>query len=417
MAKNKKASKTKTSLAHQFGGFASLLNNTSGTFKIGPKELRNLSRANPFVAVAINKIKQKLTKKKWVISPKDPKSTENLDVYIDYIKRLLEEPNQQDDTYRTLIAKMLDDLLVFDDGIIEKVRNQRGEVMELYHVDGSTIKEERDSQGYFQSPAFKQFLPSNLGGIPDAVFEQQDIMKFQANPQGGENIGKGYSPVEMVISSVVSGIRAMLYNTSYFSEGALPPAMINLKGVESEEVVAFKNAFESQLQGNPHANAYTNAETIDVKLLRPSNQEMQFYELNLWLARIVISAFDLSPQDFGLTMDVNRSTADSQSEITSSGIENYQDIIEEEINMDLIQDLAQVNPKFGLLEFKFEKPQNLDDMKKQVDIDEKHIKIGTRDPNELRVRDGLDKLEVKKEEPIAAKKEVISKSHLHELYG
>jgi phage portal protein BeeE len=285
----KKQSKSQSSLSAQFNNsYRSLVTDDNGEFRIGYKELRNLAVANPFVAVAINKIKQKVVKAEYVIKAKDPKDGVNYKVEIDYIKALLKNPNQQDDTYRTLISKVMDDVLTLDIGVIEEVRNGRGEIMELYYVDGATIRERRDQYGYFESPAYVQFLPRNAGTVPDASFEANELMILQANPKKDL---RGFSPVEMVISSVVAGIRAAIYNNSQLSDQKLPPSIINLKGVGTEEIVQFKQAFEAQLAGKPWSNAYTNAEDLDVTLLRPSNQEMQFFELNLWLARIVISAF------------------------------------------------------------------------------------------------------------------------------
>lgn len=404
-----KSSKVKATLADQFG-YSQYFTNTADT-GYGYRELRNLANANPFVAIAINKIKQKAARAEWVVKPKE-KEAKGLDLYTDYVTNLLKTPNQQDDTYTTLMKKTLDDLLTIDQGIWEKVRNQRGEVMELYHVDGATIQEKRDNYGYFEDVAYVQFLPNNAGGTPDAIFAKDDIMKFQANPQASSTKGRGKSPVELVLLSVVSGIRALQYNTSVFTNSAIPDSMINLKGVSTEEITAFKQAFEAQLKGNYHANAYTNAEAIDIKLLRPSNQEMQFYELNLWLARIVISAFDMSPQDFGLTMDVNRSTADQQSNISKEGgLSTYLDLIEEEINVDLIQDLASVDRRFNEVEFKFVKAKDLTELKTQAEIDTMQINSGTRSADELRSRDGLDPLEIK---PV---KDEVQKSKLYQFYG
>lgn len=392
----RKKAEDKSTLATQFG-FTRYLNNSQATqWRIGAVELRNLARANPFVSVAINKVKQRVVRSVYVIRPKDPtKKPDEFREHIEYIENLLANPNQQNDTYRTLVSKTLDDLLVLDQGVWEKVKNLKGEVVELYHVDGASIRENRDKYGYFESPAYLQFLPLNSSPQPDATFEQDEIMYFQANPQSGDLLGKGYSPVEMVVGTVIAGIQAMLYNTTYFSESAAPPFIVNLKGVGTDEIKQFKIAFESELRGNPHANAFTNAENLEIAPLRPNNQEMQFYELNLWLARVVISAFDLSPQDFGLTMDVNKSTSESQEKVSrDGGIATYLDLIQEEINKDLIGDLANYDPKFGELTFEYIKVRNLEEEKTQAEIDSAQVKNGTRTANELRQRDGLDPLEV-----------------------
>jgi hypothetical protein len=149
-------------------------------------------------------------------------------------------------------------------------------------------------------------------------------------------------------------------------------------------------AFKEQLNSGSWASPFTNAEKADIKLLRPTNQDMQFYELNLWLTRIICSEFEISPQEIGLTMDVNRSTASSQDEITSEGMDNVLKVISEEINGDLIGDLAlNVDDRFSELEFVWNIDINLSE-KERAEIDEIHVKNGLRTVDELRARDGLD---------------------------
>lgn len=391
--KDNKKSKTQSTLATQFSGG---LINKVGKVQITPRMLRNLSKANPFVAIAISKLKQRVAKTPWIFKAKDEKKQKQLQKKIDALTALFKKPNNQNDTFRTLLVKTVDDILVFDQGVWEKVKNMKGEIVYLFHVPGYTIYANRDDFGDFKEAAYLQYVDS-ANSIPiteknaNAEFAQDDLMIFQANPSSEmDEIDRGISPVEQIISTIVAGIQALLYNTSTFSESALPPAIINLKGVPTAELTAFKQAFEAQLKGNPHANAYTNAEVMDAKLLRPSNQEMQFYELNLWLARVVISAFDLSPQDFGLTMDVNKSTSESQDKLSKEGgIATYLDVISEEINGDFMEDMALTDPDFAEIEFTWHIEDKVDPLK-QAQIDNIRVSTGIDDVNELRIRDGKE---------------------------
>jgi hypothetical protein len=212
---------------------------------------------------------------------------------------------------------------------------------------------------------------------------------FQINPQGQNGkIGWGLSPVEAVIHTVLSSLQAMIYNTSFFDQNSLPPYIANLAGVPVAELVRFREEFIKQAENGAWKGAFTNSDKLDLKMLRPTNQDMQFFELNQWLARIVFAAFELSPQDFGLTMDINKATSESQERL-EQGITNVLTCISEEINGDLLLDLVDLDPKFGEIEFAFEAESKLD-AKVQAEIDQIYLQNQVTTPNEVRVRDGRD---------------------------
>lgn len=373
-------------------------------FQINAQNLRNLANANPIVKICINRLKKTISKSPYIIKAIDKKENDALKPEIDFLKKLLKTPNNNNETFRTLMIKTLDDVLILDQGIIEKVKNIKGEIKELYHVDGSTIKSMYDDYGILESPAFEQYLrPGDRE--PSASFEKEDLLIFQSNPKSqNDMLGKGESPLEGVILTVLTSINALIYNASIFDESKIPPAIVNLKGFSPELLKQFKQNFESQIQGKQWTNAYTNAEDMNFQLLRPNNQDMQFYELNLWLFRIICAAYDLSPQEFGFTMDINKATAQSQENISKKGgYEIYADVVAEEINNSIIGDLALINPKFSRVEFAWDLEDRNDDLK-QAQIDEIYTRIGKVLPNELRIRDGEDPLTYDQELSIAMNK-------------
>lgn len=374
-------------------------------FGITYRQLRNLCESNDLVKIVANRLKHSVLKVPWHIVPKqksqdtaEMKATQQkLQPEIDYITSLLERPNSNGDTFRTLFTPTLKDTLVIDNGIIEKVRDSAGNIVELYHVDGATVKPCIDKAGLYKDPAYKQYLDyqDSLLGTPIgkkepvAEFTVNDLLIFQVNPKGEAGmVGYGESPVEMIVRTVLMSVQAMLYNSEFFNSDKLPPYLVNLEGVKTPDLLAFKEAFISQLQGKPWAGAFTNAKDLKVQGLRPTNLEMQFQDYNLWLAKIIFGAFEVSPQDLGFTLDVNKATAQVQRDITKSqGVANLMDVIAEEINMDLIPDLANGNQKFKELEFVWEQ-QDQTDLKVQAEVDEIYLKWGKVTVDELRLRDG-----------------------------
>lgn len=365
---------------------------------ITAQTLRDVAAANPIARVCIRKIKQKVAKSPFLIRIKDDEARKNpelrkqLKPYMDYVFHLLHKPNDDDDTFRTITSKMLEDALVLDMGVWEKVRNPRGEIVQLYQVDGATIRPNLDDLGQFQKDAYYQYLTQGQAE-PDAKFFKDDLCIFMADPKGeAGHVGYGRSPIEDIINTVLTSIQANAYNQSYFDESKLPPAVFNMKGVANDQLIKFKNQWEASMDKGQHQSAFTNAEALTIQLLRGTNQEMQFYELSLWLARIIFGAFELSPQEVGFTQDINKATAEVQQDITEQGgYSTYLDLIAEEINVDIIEDLGNIDARFREIEFAWDIREELDP-KTQAEIDQIRITSGIDTPDEIRQRDGKDPL-------------------------
>lgn len=396
MAEDKKTKElsNKYTLADQFSGRGKVFKDTDGKKSrrkpgVDSQSLRNLSRNNDVVRIVIDRVKHRVTKTPWFIRAKDDKQQESLKTFIDYVTTLLEFPNDNDDTFRTLMSKVTEDILVLDRGCVEKVRNTKGEIVQLYQVDGSTIYPNIDEYGMYQEPAYYQFLSGEIQ--PTASLENVDLLTFMMNPSGeAGRQGYGSSPVENIISTVMTSLQAMIYNADYFDSTKIPPFWANLSGVGVDDLKRFSTAFKEQVASGNWESPFTNAEKADIKTLRPTNQDMQFQDFNVWLARIVCSEFEISPEEIGLTMDSNRSTSQEQKSITSEGIDNVLRVISEEINNDLIGDLAEtLDKRFNEVEFAWDIDIEMDE-KERAEIDDITIKNGSRTVDELRGRDGLD---------------------------
>jgi HK97 family phage portal protein len=408
-AKGKKSKEVKDSLAYGvlnsfFGN--PVINTKDGRKKPSPwpaRELRSLALNNNIVRICINFIKHAVVKTKYIIRPKNKEGEGKYGKEIEYIEKLLQYPNDNDDTARTLLSQILEDILVLDMGVMEKVRNTDGYVIELHSVDGSTIRPNLDEYGLFGDMAYYQYLDMGASK-PTAEFSKDDLLVFQVNPQVANGYrGYGLSPVEAVIHTVTTQLLAMQYNATYFDETRLPAYLANLKNVPVEHIKKFKEEFDAQLLNKNWAGAWTNAEALDFKLLRPSNTDMQFNELNTWLARVIFGAFEVSPQSLGFTMDMNRATAEVQDRNTKeSGIANILDVIAEEINNDILGDLAMYNRNFEGIEFAWDIQNKLDE-RMQADVDKIYLEANVIDGNEVRSRMGLEPVDFaahKDEKPV-----------------
>jgi len=143
--KSKKSKEVKT-LADQFNRPQTTGRRKPG--RVSYQQLRNIAQNNDLISTVVTRLKKSVVKVPWHIRPKGffmspdekQKAADNLKPEIEYVTDLLRRPNSNDDTFRTLFIKVLDDILVLDNGVTEKVKNVAGAVIELYQVDGSTIQ-------------------------------------------------------------------------------------------------------------------------------------------------------------------------------------------------------------------------------------------------------------------------------------
>ena len=101
---------------------------------------RNWGEHSEWVRAAISVRKTQVSSAEWDIVPY------NTDIEVDNkrmakrIKALFDTPNATVDSFRSFVEPIVEDLLVLDAGAIEKVRNLRGETVQLWAVDGGTIR-------------------------------------------------------------------------------------------------------------------------------------------------------------------------------------------------------------------------------------------------------------------------------------
>jgi HK97 family phage portal protein len=361
--------------------------------KIADSLMKDISYACAIARVCIMRLQNAVLTTEYYIKTKKDADPKGYTQQIEYIENLLSMPNANDDTFRTLFSKTLEDIATTRmGGVIEKVRNPKGEVVELYHVDATTIKPCIDDYGQFEEVAYKQYLEGNESS-PDAEFSKDDLLIFQLYPLGGKNTGTQTSIVDNIIGTIIAQVQAVNFNSSYFNSSQIPPGIFNLAGADATALKALKESFENAMQANQHAVAFTSAETLSYEKLRPTNQDMQYYEWNMFLVKVIVSAFGLSIQDIGMTEDVNRATAEVQQDTSKSyGVKNFLSVIQEEMNVDLLRDLADVDPKFKDIEFRFKEVDQIDE-KTQAEINAIKIKSGEKTVNEIRKENGDEPLE------------------------
>ncbi len=383
-----------------------------GLSKPGSISYDTLRRAANSVHVAricINALKEKITKTKWVIKATDPSKKVN-DEEKGKVEQLLRHPNRNSETFRTLLDKMLEDLLVLDAVSIEKTRYPNGELAELYFVDSATIRPVFDEYGNqdvdiplktsenggnteMLPVSYLQILNNSQYGGPEsgdiiAAWPKKDMIHFHMHPQGSmEGFGYGLSPIEGVLSVVANLLNADNYNSTYFEEGSFPPIVLHLAGqISQRDAEAFREYMYQEMTGNFHRPAFMaggeKMEVIDLK--SDSNRDMQFMEYTIWLAKLMAAAYGLSPQDIGITDSVgSKNVAETQKDISQAmGYGSILALLTQVINEQIIDDFG-----FEDIEFEWVAPDTMDPQIAGTIYDQA-LKNGTMTVNEVREKIG-----------------------------
>lgn len=311
--------------------------------KSNVKLFRSWSEHSEWVRAAINVRKSQVSSAEWDIVPANP------DVEVDNkrlakrIKALFDTPNVAATSFRSFIEPVVEDLLVLDAGSIEKVRNLRGETVQMWGVDGGTIRvsalwdgDPREAR-YFWYPDHQE----------RARWLNEEFIYMMANPRTYSPVG--LSPMETLKATIDAELGGHEYNRRQV-QAAAPDGMLDLgEGVRPEQVEQFKSYWLSEVAGRG-AMAFLGG-TKNAKFIpfRESNRDMQFLEWQEYLVRKIAAVFGLAPQDLGITMDVNRSTSEVQSEHTEDrGLRPLLALIQDYFTREVVWDPAFGGPENNL---------------------------------------------------------------------
>jgi HK97 family phage portal protein len=304
---------------------------------------RNWSEHSPWVRAAVNVRKTQISSAEWDIVPYDKENKKYSEALAAEIKGLFDAPNPRADSFRTFIEPIIEDICVLDAGVIEKVRTLRGGLAEMWGVDGGKIKVNSLWDGDEAEPRY-YWYPD---GYARSSFRNEDMIYMMANPATYRVVG--LSPVEtlkMVIDSELSGSD---YNTRQV-QNAAPDGMLDLgEGVRPEKVEEFKSYWNAEVAGKGAMAFIGGSKNPKFIPFRSTNREMQFLEWQIYLVRKIAAVFGLSPQDLGVTFDINRATSEVQAEQTEDrGLRPLLALIQDYLTREIVWDKGFGGPENNL---------------------------------------------------------------------
>ena len=312
--------------------------------------IRDISRSI-YVYSIINRIIDEIVTTKWDIIPKEgvtitPELEKTRREMIEFFKN----PNSMNIGFEDFARQILLDTLVLDSGVIVKVFNQFGEMVEMKAVDGGTITKNPDIFNTFNDRSeliLDQFnvsfdIPQNrnmteqekikLNGIQTQfktiyndtaayfqysnfsnasapiAFGKREIVYLQKNPSPGGVYSYG-SPVQASVDTAMSLIFGGKYNLDYFLNGNTPEGIIKVAGADPETLNAVKEKLQNKMQITDnnfgisrrigHNLPAVSAENVEFIPINFTSKDLEIITQAKWFIRLMWQMFGLSPDEMG----------------------------------------------------------------------------------------------------------------------
>lgn len=317
----------------QSAGTASLLLHERG--KVRPANaamFRNWAEHSPWVRAAINVRKTQVSQSEYDIVPFDQKKPFDKKRQKE-LKELFDQPNQMVETFRDFVEPVVEDALVLDAGVVEKERTLGGDIFALHGVDGARIKVNALWDGDEGVPRY-YWAPTPLVEVP---ILNSDMLYIMTNPRTYSVVGlANLETLKMTIDAEIDGAS---YNARQVRNAA-PDGLLHLgEGIREDRVEAFRAFWNAEIAGRGALAITGGGKQPSFIPFRATNRDMQYTEWLEYLVRQICAVFLISPQDLGLTFDINRATGEVQQELTEDRglrplLGRFQDIFTREIVWD-----------------------------------------------------------------------------------
>ena len=300
-----------------------------------PRIYRHWAKSSEWVRGAISIRRSQVSSAEWDIVPYDQRRPYSKRMQ-DRVRDLFRTPNPANDSYRTFVEPVIEDLLTLDAGCVEKVRNLNGDLLELWPVDGALVKVNALWDG---NPDTARYFWYPDGFTESARWRNEDFVYMIGSPRTDSPIG--LPPLETLRATVEAEMAAHEYNRRQV-ENAAPDGIINLgEGFTEPQVNRFREFFESEVAGRGPLGFIGGSKDPGFIKFRDSNRDQQFLEWQIYLVRKIAVVFGLTPQDLGVTFDVNRSTSEIQLQVSEDrGLRPLMSLLQEYLTEECVWDRA-----------------------------------------------------------------------------
>lgn len=205
---------------------------------------------------------------------------------------------------------------------------------ELYYEDGATIKVYTDWDG---NPKKPRYLYEEVGTNTKVPLRNDELICISMNPA---TYRLGLSPVQFLRQTIQAEMRA-IQSATHIVDMKPAPHIVQIPGAHQTQITNLKNNYDSEVAGRKELFWMGGENEAKVFSLTFSARDNQWLEWQQWLARKIATAFQISPQQFGFTADINRSNGEIQQQLyEDTGLIPLLLLLEEYLNRELLMDFC-----------------------------------------------------------------------------
>ena len=370
-----------------------------------PYQYWKLYRTSPDVRACVDSINRRVSTWDWYckpnIEPSDPRYMELLEV-----SRKIEEwltiPNEDNETWQELTQKFVLDMLLYDSGVIEKVKDGEGNIKELVAYLGCEFFPVVDVHGslleYIQItedwtvPAFK--VEGEV--VINERFPKDDILYLKLFPNTRSSVG--FPLLESVINEVMTVLLGSQHAVQALDADEVPPGILVIGGIAGAAADRAKAELKA-LRGKDHKIRLLHSaqpDGVDAKWveLRHTPKDLELIDVIKQMQRAIWRVFGVMPVELGEMGTMPRATANAQLDVSASHlIVPILELIQAKYNNSVIPEVTRLfgEEYVGLINFHFDREARLTPSE-QYDMARKHevlVKSGVMTINEARNEIGL----------------------------
>ncbi len=341
----------------------------------------------PVARKAINTIKDRVAGMRWRVQPRKGRAVGELPDGAERVRILTEvfEAPNSDDSFRSFAEQVLEDLIVGGFGAAElRLTEDAARPLELWPVDGATIKMKTDWDGRTDSTRYVQ-VTGKLGPEANISLNDDELMYIRLNPRTHTPFGLGR--LEVAFETINEFLCAHRFAAKLASNSVVQYALW-LKDMTPEHHERLIRWWQDEIEGTgrvPILSVESKPEVLHFGTGTDADLRLQWQQ---FLLRIIADAFDLPPMFLGVEGDVNRSTAGELSvHAFQTAIVPTARLFAEHLTRDAIAKKLGWND----LEFVFIDVDAPNEME-QAQVQEILLRSGVLTVNEVRVMRGLPEL-------------------------
>jgi hypothetical protein len=299
----------------------------------------------------------------------------------------------EENSWFSLVHNILDDLLTIDRGVLYKIRNEKGELVALTPLDGTTIKPIVNEE----TGAIEYYVQEVDGEVVHDCMDKKDIVIFKQNYSPDVYLyGYGIPPLEVLYTVVLTDIFIDKGNLDYYKKGgSVPEGIIAIEPPGEAEGDPYPQLSREQLEGiQRQLQALLIGDHTQIPIVsggkftwidfKGKRRDMQYKELADYVARKICAVYQVSPQDVGILEGANKAVAEVMASLTKAkGLEPLLSTISRGFDS-VIKEFR----KEGDLKLWFD-DEDLEKERERWTITQGQLSAGVKTINEVRMERGL----------------------------